>query len=325
METKSVSEVLLENQSFQRLLKDRSGSAIVKFAGLSDLETKATLTSAGAGSSVTGVIPIGRIPQNIVPPARRALSIRDMLTVIPTTRGVVDFVKVSTDPVTSTAVNDASPKASNTTVLTASSADVATVSAYQTTSAQILEDVPGLSAFLQTSLAYGVRKEEDRQILKGTGADQEMYGLINLATAFTLSLAPASDGYGYADIIGRACQQLDTADEFPAKFVAVNPVMLWNMRLARGGGVYNFREMFRDWGLTMFGSTALSSTEFLVGSPSPIAVQLHERSELTVEISLNEGTNFQQNLVTIRAEERVALTVQRPASFITGTLTRSPA
>ncbi len=323
MENKSVCEILQESESFQRLVKERSGSAIVKFAGLSDLETKATLTA--NSNSATGVIPVGRIPQNIIPPARRMLSIRDMLTVVPTTRGVVDFVKPSTDASVATAVNDSSPKAANSTVLTASSAKVVTVSGYQTTSAQILEDVVGLSAFLQTSLAYAVRKEEDRQILKGTGADQEMYGLIGLATAFTLSLAPAADGYGYADLIGRACQQLATADEFPAMFVALNPVMLWNIRLARGGGVYNYREMFRDWGLTMFGSTALASTEFLVGSPSPIAVQLHERSELAVEISMNEGNNFTQNLVTIRAEERVALTVQRPASFITGTLTRSPA
>ncbi len=45
------------------------------------------------------------------------------------------------------------------------------------------------------------------------------------------------------------------------------------------------------------------------------------RAETVVEMSESDDTNFQQNLITIRAEKRGALGGLRPASVLYGDLT----
>jgi len=45
-----------------------------------------------------------------------------------------------------------------------------------------------------------------------------------------------------------------------------------------------------------------------------------DRQQATVQLSTEDSTNFQKNLVTIRAEERLALTVPLPLTLVKGTL-----
>jgi HK97 family phage major capsid protein len=54
----------------------------------------------------------------------------------------------------------------------------------------------------------------------------------------------------------------------------------------------------------------------LVGAFRPQA-QIFRRQGITVEIATEHASDFTSNLVTIRAEERVALAVFRPAAFAT--------
>jgi HK97 family phage major capsid protein len=63
---------------------------------------------------------------------------------------------------------------------------------------------------------------------------------------------------------------------------------------------------------------------FLVGSGSPVAAEIRDRMEMTVEISTEHSDYFTRNLVAIRAEKRLALITKRPNSFVTGTFTTSP-
>lgn len=56
------------------------------------------------------------------------------------------------------------------------------------------------------------------------------------------------------------------------------------------------------------------------GTSSPaafgLAAQLYDRQKATVELSTENSDNFRRNLVTIRGEERVALTVSRPETMV---------
>jgi hypothetical protein len=47
--------------------------------------------------------------------------------------------------------------------------------------------------------------------------------------------------------------------------------------------------------------------------------------ELQYEVSTEHQDFFVKNLVACRAEKRLALVVKRPASYVTGTFTTSPA
>jgi HK97 family phage major capsid protein len=57
---------------------------------------------------------------------------------------------------------------------------------------------------------------------------------------------------------------------------------------------------------------------FLTGAFN-LGAQIFDREDANVEISTEDSDNFRKNLVTIRAEERLALAVYRPESFVKGT------
>src|SRR5262249_39783053 len=125
-------EKLKENDSFQRLVHDRRGRAILTLTGkdaASMLERKTTITETAAGFQTTGVMPIDRI-SGIVPEARQVLSVRDVLYARPTTLPVVDFVKVSSPMTIASPVVEASTKPENAVTFTSSSEKVRTIATW---------------------------------------------------------------------------------------------------------------------------------------------------------------------------------------------------
>ena len=73
------------------------------------------------------------------------------------------------------------------------------------------------------------------------------------------------------------------------------------------------------WGLPVVATPAIAANSFLVGAFES-AAQIFDRLELEILMSTEHGSNFTNNEITIRAEERLALAVKRPAALITGTL-----
>ncbi|NNC10134.1 phage major capsid protein, partial [Corallococcus exiguus] len=71
------------------------------------------------------------------------------------------------------------------------------------------------------------------------------------------------------------------------------------------------------WGLPVIDTTAVEEGEFLVGN-FQMAAMLWDREDAVVDISTEDRDNFVKNMVTIRAEERLALEVSRPEALIYG-------
>jgi HK97 family phage major capsid protein len=64
-------------------------------------------------------------------------------------------------------------------------------------------------------------------------------------------------------------------------------------------------------------TNAMPQGHFLVGAFN-MAAQVFDREDANVQVSTEDGDNFVKNMVTIRAEERLALAVFRPQSFVYG-------
>jgi HK97 family phage major capsid protein len=336
-ETKSLDQMLREDEGVQKLIRDRKGRVQFEIpGGLAQMLHKTTITSSaistsGNDAATSGVIGYDRTP-GVVPAARRRLFIQDLLTSVPTTLPTVEFVKVETD------VSDASPqvegsaKHENALSFTTDTAPIRTIATWIPATKQILEDFPGLEAFIRSSLSWAVRKEIEDQILAGDGTGQNIEGLITQATAFNTALLVAGDGWEYADMIGRAIQQIQVSNESDPDFVAINPAIWWGIRLQKAsdgqyiyGNPTNGAGNFQLFGLTVIPSNALTSTQFLVGSSDPSDAVIRTRTGLEVEISTEHSDYFVKNMVAIRAEQRIGLQVFRPQSYITGTFTQSPA
>ena len=68
----------------------------------------------------------------------------------------------------------------------------------------------------------------------------------------------------------------------------------------------------------MVQTPAMQVSKFLTGA-FRLGAQIFDRMSIEVLISTEDQDNFVKNMITIRAEERLALAVYRPAAFIYGT------
>ena len=324
---------LKENEQFQRLVHDRKGRAILTLSGKDAaelLERKTTITATAAGYQTTGVMAIDR-DRAITSEARQELTVRDALTARPTALALVDFVKVNTPMAIASPQVEASDKAQNAVTFTPQSEKIKTVATWIPASRQILDDWSELAGFIEGSLTYYVNLAEELQLLSGDSTGENLNGLLTQATPFNVSLLSLSAGWNRLDIVGRAIQQITAAKEITPTFVVLHPNDWWAIRLTKdslgryliGDPQTTARANLFD--LTVISTTSIAAGTFLVGSGNPTAAEIRDRMELQYEISTEHSDFFVKNLVACRAEKRLALIVKRPASFVYGSFTTSPA
>jgi HK97 family phage major capsid protein len=339
---KSLGDLLAENDQFQRLLADKRGKAIVTLRGTDALllDRKTTITELAAGTQITGVLPIGRLP-GITTEARQQLTIRDALTATPTTFQVVDYVKVLSPMGLASPTAEASTKPENAVTFTSLSERVKVIATWIPASRQVLDDMPGLVAFINHGLAYYLDAAEELQMLSGDNVGEDLHGIIPQASAFNSGLLSPAHGWNTIDIVGSAIQQITAAAELQPTFVVLHPNDWWKMRLTKdafgryilgdpqqagfstptGYAINPTQNLF---GLQAIPTTNIAQGTFLVGSGSPVACEIMDRLETQIDVSTEHSTFFTQNLVAIRAEKRLALVTRRPGSFVTGSFTTSP-
>ena len=318
---------LEENDSVQRLLHDRKGSAIITLP-VSVLERKTLIDSTAVGAATSGVLQIDRIP-GIVAEARQTLRVRHLLPARPTELQLIDFLKVNVPMTKASPQTEGESKLENAVTFTTASEKVRTLATWIPATRQILDDLAELRVFLESSLAFYVNAEEEIQMLSGDGLGENLNGLITQAQAFDATLL--SGGWNYIDVIGWAAAQIAGDKEIAPRFVVLNPTDWWKIRLTKDTygryvlgdpmGPANVEALF---GLVPVPTTSITAGTFLVGNGDPTAVEIRDRQEMTVEISTQHDDYFTKNKVAIRAEKRLALIVKRPDSFVTGSFSTSP-
>jgi HK97 family phage major capsid protein len=77
------------------------------------------------------------------------------------------------------------------------------------------------------------------------------------------------------------------------------------------------------WGVDAILSDQIAATTFLVIDAGRAVI--HQRMQNTVDISDHHRDNYTKNLLTIRAECRLALVLHNAKAAVTGTLYTSPA
>ena len=313
---------LAGNESIERLVRDKRGTAVLHVPTQDLLEVRTTITSAG----------ISVQPQRmsgIVDEARRELRIRDLLTSIPTTSNAVEYVQVSAHTKAAAPQAEGAVKAEDEITFSLQTVPVRTIATWIPATKQVLDDVAGLQAYVESALRYALDEEFEDQLLLGSGVGQNLNGLFTQAQSFDTNLLGTT--WDYTDVLGRAIQQIASANEVQPSFVVVAPRDAWNLRLAKdANGQYIFGAPSvggpdNIFGLSMVVSTAMTAGQFLIGSSAPNVAHIRMREEATVEISTGHSDYFTRNMVAIRAEMRAALVVTRPAAFVKGALTRSPA
>ena len=257
----------------------------------------------------------------IVPGAFRALRVRDILPSGPTGSNMIEFTRelVFTNNAAETAEGASKPESVLTFEL--ATAPVVTIAHWIKVTKQVLSDAPALASYIDNRLRYGVELRVDNQLVSGNGSGQNLKGMTHSdnMTAFT----PVS-GDTAIDSVNRAKQIIAVAD-YQATAVILNPAT-WGAieREKDGNGRYVVGNPFGQitpvlWGLPVVVTNAITAGKLLIGA-FDIAFQVWEREGVSVEMTNANDTDFVKNLITVRAEERLALAGYRPASVLYGNL-----
>ena len=199
---------------------------------------------------------------------------------------------------------------------------VVTLAHFIPASVQVLDDSPMLASHINGRLMYGLKLKEETQMVTGTGANGQLNGLYTQATAYTVASPTRTNEI---DILRDAIKQAQVAEYMP-DFILLNPVDWFDIEIRKVGtgdaryvvGDPNNMRPMSLWGLPVIVTNSIASGTFLIGSS--MAAEIADRQQAVVEASREDSTNFQKNMVTIRAEERLALCVFRTEAFIKGSI-----
>jgi len=273
------------------------------------------------GYSDGAILPSARVPSIVGPPAPR-LRIRDLVPRYRVEQGQVEFVKEVTFTNAASPAAETVSKGESDLTLAAAVAPAVTIGHWITGSRQSLEDLPQLQAYVDGRLVQGLLDAEDSELLVGSGTGGHINGIVTQATAYVGTYAQANDTQ--IDTISRAIAELE-ADGFDADGVVLHPAdwrAMTSVKTNAGGantGEYVLASPTAGapatlWGCKVALTRAMPAGQFLVGQFAGSAA-VFERMPLMVEVSTEHADYFIRNLVAIRAEERIALAVFRPAAF----------
>ena len=314
-DSKSVGEELSDSEDFKALQTRGRGIARVGRKAVTNI-TSATTGTGGVG---VGIQPT-RVPGIVADPERQFV-IRDLIMPGRTGSNAVEFVQESGfQNMAAIQATEGAAKAQSDISFALKTTNVVTIAHWFRASKQVLSDIPLMQSYINGRAIYGLKYKEEEQILAGNGVGGNMLGLIPQASAFNNALRKAGDTK--IDTLRRAILQVRIA-EYRASAIALNPVDWADIELTKDStGSYiwvNVQEggAQRLWKLPVVDSNAVPEGEFLVGAMN-IAAQIFDREEAAVEVSTEDGDNFRTNMVTIRAEERLAMAVYREESFVHG-------
>ena len=314
---RSLGQQFVESKGFKDLAESPSqrGKADMQLKATITLSTTDTLGAAGDTVQVTRVA-------GIVAPPERRMTVRDLITPGRMDGNALEYVKETGFVNNAGMVAEAAAKPQSDLKFDLVSTTAKVVAHYVKASRQILSDSSMLASYIDGRLRYGLAFKEEQQLLNGDGTGQNLLGIIPQATAYA---APGGLTSAQAmDQMRLAMLQAELA-EYPATGHVMNPIDWTRIELLKDTtgryiiGNPQGTTAPRLWNLPVVATQAIAQDKFLTGA-FKLGAQLFDRWLARVEVATENEDDFIKNLVTILAEERLALAVYRPEAFIYGDL-----
>jgi HK97 family phage major capsid protein len=289
--------------------------------GRVDMPVKAAITSltTDADGSAGDLVQTTRAPGVLGLPERR-MTVRDLISPGTMDGSALEYVKETgfTNNAAPTAEAAKKPESTLKYDLITTSAKV--IAHFVKASRQILSDASQLASLIDHRLRYGLAYKEELQLLNGDGTGQNLLGIIPQATAFVDPLGMVDTTQ--IDMLRLALLQAELA-EYPSSGMVLNPIDWARIELTKDStGRYIIGNPQGVIGATLWNrpvvtTQAISADKFLAGA-FQMGAQVFDRWQARVEVATENEDDFTKNLVTILAEERLALAVYRPEAFIYG-------
>jgi HK97 family phage major capsid protein len=278
----------------------------------------AALLSTGVAE---GVVEPQRLPGIDVMPKQR-LFIRDLIAPGRTTSPAIFWVQQTgfTNAARVVAENTAKPYSDI--AFDTKITPVTTIAHMFKASKQILDDFSQLQSTIDAEMRYGLKYAEESEILFGDGTGVHLHGIVPQATAYSAAFEP--DAMTPIDQLRLAMLQSQLA-RLPASGHVLHFTDWAKIELTKDTlGRYIIGNPLSLAGPTLWGLPVVATElaaflgKFLTGA-FQTGAQIFDREDANVVISTENADDFEKNMISIRCEERLALAVKRPESFIYGT------
>lgn len=268
-----------------------------------------------------------------VPRNMRRARVRDLFPVAQTSANLIDFFRVlgfgtdrldlssNASVVADYAAGEFGLKPHSSLKFENAQAPVRTIAHYEVAHRNVLQDEPQLQSTINNELLYGLRLTEDAQILNGSGTGEDLLGILNTPGIQTYSQGSGPGTDGKQDALRRAATKAILAYYDPTGIV-LHPYDWEDIETSKGSdGHYSVAmnvAMGADqklWRMPVVDSPAIAQGTALVGAFG-LGAQLYDRMQANIRIAEQHADFFIRNAVAILAEERLALAVKRPESFV---------
>ena len=346
-DSRSLGQMFLDSPEFKELQNGRNGANMrtpfeIKRANLGNMwRQKDVYTDLPTGTPGSfGTTQVDPIVDN----AKRQTRVRDLFPVQNTTANVIEYFRVTGFSAASTTPDNAAStvgeysgsafvaKPQTELAFTGHQSPVRTIAHWEAAHRNVLADEPQLRGIIDNELLYGLRLEEDNQILNGSGSGDDLEGILNTTDIQSYSwssgaTAPVSDNK--ADALRRAAT-LAFLSYYQPTGVVLHPNDWEDIELVKDtNGQYLMAVSIAIggepmvWRMPVVDTPAIAEGTALLGSFG-IGAQLYDREQANVRIAEQHSDFFVRNAVVVLAEERLAMAVKRPESFVEVTFDAAP-
>lgn len=328
---KSLGELFTESAEFKALDSGRNGANMpspwsLKAADFTGYNVKDVYSALPTGTPGA----FGSIQRDpIVVPPMRTRRVRDLFPTRTTTAAVIEYFRMtgftnaaSTVAERSGSAFGAKPQSSFTFV--GEQAPVRTIAHWEAAHRNVLADEPQLRSIIDNELMYGLRLQEDEQILNGDGTGENLEGVLQTSGIQTYTWSdgattPVPDTK--ADAIRRAAT-LAFLSYYEPTGVVLHPNDWEDIELTKdSNGQYLVAVSVamggepRIWRIPVVETPAIAEGTALVGAFGTGA-QLYDREQASIRVSEQHSDFFVRNAIVVLAEQRLALAVKRPEAFV---------
>lgn len=177
---------------------------------------------------------------------------------------------------------------------------------------EYINDYPFLASAINGRLLYELGLVEQGKLVT------DLLGTSGIQTGTYAATGTATD---IADAILQAAMDVQASTGFAADAIAMNPADWYILRVGKdadkryyGGGYFGDQSIPNLWGIPVCVSASVTAGTVIVGAFKTCASVVQNGGVSVEAVNTNED-DFVKNLMTIRAEERLALAVRRPAGF----------
>jgi HK97 family phage major capsid protein len=285
------------------------------------VEVKNTLTGGD-----TNVAPDRKL--DIVPGAFVPLTLEGLYTHVPTASNAIEFTKEASFTNSAAEAAEGVAKAESALTWSLVNMPISTVAHWIKISRQLAADNRALAAYVNARMVYGVNRRVETQLGAGDGVAPNISGILDAGNFTAHGYAAANLGATLPKfvLVRKVIADLWAAG-YPATAILFNPAdwatmeidLLTSTSNAIRVGV-NSAGQQTLFGVPVLQSVGITADSFAVGNFAMHGT-IYDREGVIVELSDSDSDNFTKNLVTIRAERRLALATEVPAAVRAGDLT----